>query len=291
MTLDSGVFCLVNGSPKPANAQLSGVRVSSLDPADPAVSISTFRPDGWLSGGGESALIRVLREQAQILITIYQPAGSTDTAPKLRVLRLSEASGEAPSAPDAPEAPAGRKPIMILTEPHDVIAHIQRAGDVGHSFGEWVGEPGKQMAVEGFSLTAPEGLTPADLTYQAVLGRGWLSPWNEAGQFCGSRGMALPILGFKLKLSEDAAKRFALSISATFLDGTRLDDLTSEQSVEAPSLSPLEAFRINLVPKAAGNKPARNKTAEAKKPTPTVKPAPTKAGPPAKPKAGKPRGR
>ncbi len=199
--------------------------------------------------------------------------GSTDSAPKLRVLRLSEAPAEAASAPAAPEAAAGRKPVMILSESHDVVAHIERTGDVGHRFGEWVGEPGNKMAVEGFSLTAPDGLTPADLTYQAVLGRGWLSPWNEAGQFCGSRGMALPILGFKVKLSDAAAKRYTLSVSATFLDGTRLDEVEDDESVEAPSLAPLEAFRISLTPKAAAaGRQARATPAKAK-PAPAAKPA------------------
>jgi hypothetical protein len=225
-------------------------------------------------------LIRIQRASAQILITIYQSAGSSESAPKLRVLRLSEAPGDGVAAPAAVEAVPARKPVMVLTEPHDIIAHIQRAGDVGRSFGEWVGEPGGQMAVEGFSLTTPEDLKPSDLTYQAVLGRGWLSPWTEAGQFCGSRGMALPILGFKLKLSEAAAKRYALAVSATFLDGTELDDIESEVSVEAPSLSPLEAFQVHLTPKSAAK--------TSKKAAPSAKPAKGKSRPAAPAPAAKP---
>lgn len=274
MTLDTGIFCLVHGSPTPADTQLTGVRVSAVDPTDDAISIATFRSDGWLSGGGDSALIRVSAESAQILITIYQPVGSPEAAPKLRVLRLSEAAPDGTTAA-APAAAVARKPRMVITDPHDIIAHIQRTGDVGESFGSWVGEPGSEMAIEGFSLTAPADLAASDITYQAVLGRGWLSPWNEAGQFCGSRGMALPILGFKLKLSEAAAKRYNLSVSATFLDGTTLDDLGSEDSIEAPSLSPLEAFRITLTSKSAVKKaPVAGKPAIAKPEPAKLAPAP-----------------
>lgn len=282
MTLETGIFCLVNGSGKAADSQVAGVRVSNLEPGDSNVTIATFRADGWITGGGDSALIRVLEGPAQILITIYQPSGSQDGPPKLRVLRLSEtASGES-AAPAAPAAARG--PVMILNEKHDVIAHIQSTGDIGRSFGEWTGEPGNQRAVEGFSLAVPEGLTAADLTYQAVLGRGWLSPWVEAGQFCGSRGMALPILGFKIKLSEAAARRFDLSIDASFIDGTKLEDLGSEESCEAPSLAPLEAMKITLTPKGAkGKAPAQ--------PTPTAKAAAPKAAAPkaAAPKAAAPK--
>jgi hypothetical protein len=278
MTLDTGIFCLVHGSPKPTDTQLTGVRVSAVDPTDDTISIATFRSDGWLSGGGDSALIRVSAESAQILITIYQPVGSPEAAPKLRVLRLSEAAPDGTTAA-APATAVARKPRMVITDPHDIIAHIQRTGDVGESFGSWVGEPGSEMAIEGFSLTAPADLAASDITYQAVLGRGWLSPWNEAGQFCGSRGMALPILGFKLKLSEAAAKRYNLSVSATFLDGTTLDDLGSEDSIEAPSLSPLEAFRITLTSKSAVKKaPVAGKPAIAKPEPAKLAPAPAVKG-------------
>ncbi|HTI02810.1 MAG TPA: hypothetical protein VL752_17820 [Acidisoma sp.] len=275
MTLETGIFCLVNGSGKGADGQITGVRVSATDPADSNVAIATFRPDGWLTGAGDSALIRVLQGPTQILITIYQPTGSQEGPPKLRVLRLSEA-GPAEAGAASPAAAATRPPVMILNEKHDVIAHIQSTGDVGRHFGEWVGEPGNQRAIEGFSLATPEGLTAADLTYQAVLGRGWLSPWVEAGQFCGSRGMALPILGFKLKLSEAAARRFDLQIAASFVDGTRLEGLGTEDSCEAPSLAPLEALQITLTAKGgAKQKPAAAKPAAAKPETPkaTAKPA------------------
>ena len=106
-------------------------------------------------------------------MTIYQPAGgAAENAPKLRVLRLSEAAPEGATTAVPPAVTGIRRPVMVLTEPHDIIAHIQRSGDTGRSFGEWVGTPGSQMAIEGFSLTAPKDLEAGDLTYQAVLGRG-----------------------------------------------------------------------------------------------------------------------
>jgi hypothetical protein len=283
MTFDTGTFCLVNGSTKPSGDVIAGVRVSSTEPTDPNVSIASFRPDGWLGGGGDSALIRVLSGPAQIMITIYQPIGVSDSAPKLRVLRLSDPTPAA-EATDAP-APVAKRPVMILTEPHDIVAHVQRTGDIGRAFGEWVGAPGSQMAIEGFSMTAPQDLAPGDLSYQAVLGRGWLSPWAESGQFCGSRGMALPILGLKVRLSDAAAKIYDLRYAASFIDGTKLDDLHSEDSCETPSLAPLEAMRVELVRKATAKAKA-----PAEAPPAAAKPAVAKAAPPkaAAPKAAEP---
>jgi len=272
MTLDAGTFCLVNGSSRPADDAISGVRVSVTDPTDPNVVVASFRPDGWLTGGGDAALIQVQAGPAQVLVTIYQPVGATiENAPKLRVLRLSEAAAPEGTAASAMPAVTGlRRPVMVLTEPHDIIAHVQRVGDTGRAFGEWVGTPGSQMAIEGFSLTAPKDLEAGDLTYQAVLGRGWMSPWSESGQFCGSRGMALPILGLRVKLSSAAAKRYDLRYSATFMDGTRLEGLGSEDTCETPTLAALEAMRIELKPKIGGKaaKP-QEETAEAAQPDKT----------------------
>ncbi len=100
MTLESGLFCVFQapGSPAPDPVtSLPGVRITpapGLAGRPEAVSVSTFREDGWLNG--TAALVRVTDGTAQILVTIYQDKGQ-DAAPRLQVLRLS---GD-PVAPDA----------------------------------------------------------------------------------------------------------------------------------------------------------------------------------------------
>ena len=85
---------------------------------------------------------------------------------------------------------------------------------------------------------------PADIEYQAVLGRGWLSPWIEGGKFCGSRGMALPLLGLKVRLKGGAAKTHECSYSATFVDGSSVGPVPAGETCEAESLAALEAFQV-----------------------------------------------
>ena len=130
-----------------------------------------------------------------------------------------------------------------------MMAHIQTRGDVGAKFGTWLGERGSQNWVEGFALNAPEGINPADLSYQAVLGRGWLSPWVEAGQYCGSRGMALPLLGLRIRLSGEAAENYEVSCSASFVGGTSAGPVGNDETCEGDTLAPLEAFQITLTPR------------------------------------------
>jgi hypothetical protein len=254
MSLPAGLYCFLN-EPAPGatqNGGLPGVRISPPPSGARNVEISGFRPDGWLSATGDAALVRITQGPAQVLVTIYQLPNMPDAAPKLQV-RLLMGPTEAPAAAAAPVAAAPvPEPVKA-----DIIAHIQTRGDVGAKFGEWLGEQGSQNWIEGFAVAAPEGISPADLSYQAVLGRGWLSPWVEAGQYCGSRGMALPLLGLRLRLQGKAAELFDITCSASFIDGTATGPVGDDETCESESLAPLEALQISLTPKA--RKPVKGK--------------------------------
>jgi hypothetical protein len=282
MTLEPGMFCIVHNSARVANAVtgLPGVRVS-LPPGavgqSDAVAISSFRDDGWLDGHGDAALVRITGTPAQILVTIYQMPGLQDSAPNLQVLRLAEAASPTPARPPArlatepvltPTSTPAKTPVKTM----DMVAHIQGRGDVGAMLGEWLGEPGRQQWIEGFAIAPSESLPADAIEYQAVLGRGWLSPWVEAGQFCGSRRMALPVLGLKLRLRGEAADRFDCQYSASFIDGTRLGPLQAGEACEAASLSPLEAFQVKLRPRGASAPLKASPSAPVPTPVPPMPP-------------------
>ena len=253
MTLETGLFCVFQtpGSPQPDPVTaLPGVRITpapGLSGRPEAVSVSTFREDGWLNG--TAALVRVTDGSAQILVTIYQVKG-LDAAPRLQVLRLSGeisfAEGQQAKGPAAAGAAADPN-----APPPAVMAHVQRTGDVGGEIGDWIGIKGSHLWVEGFGLAPVEGIAAGDLEYQAVLGRNWLSPWIEAGKYCGSRGMALPLLGIKVRLKGAAAKAFDCSYSATFVDGSEVGPIEAGETCEAESLAALESFRVLIQPRDA----------------------------------------
>lgn len=257
MTLERGLFCVfpAAGSPAPDPATgLPGVRITrtpSNTQSPNGVAISTFRPDGWLDNA--AALVNVTDDAAQILVSIYQ-TGQAGAAPRLQVLRLSgDEAVRPPAAAPAPAdgaAPAAR-PAAELAEDPEIVAHVQRAGDVGVRFGERIGTPGSQAWIEGFGLAPRGDISPADIEYQGVLGRGWLSPWVEGGKFCGSRGMALPLLGLKIRLKGDAADRFECTYSATFIDGSSVGPVAMGEACEAESLAALESFQIAITPRDA----------------------------------------
>ncbi len=285
MTFDAGLFCIFTppGSPVPdPKTGLPGIRIS-LPPGPAfhpeAINISTFRDDGWLGGWNGAALVRVARGPAQIMVTIYQAPNAKGDAPKLQIMRLTEgpaASGAQPAAPGAQMAapaaaiqapapainpppsalpqntPAGAAASPAAGAGHgEVVAHIQTRGDVSATMADWMGVPGSKHWIEGFSIAPKQQIGPADIEYQAVLGRGWLSPWSEGGQFCGSRSMSLPILGLRVRLKGEAADRFDCTLSATFVDGTKIGPLDNGEPAQAESLAPLEAFRVDITPRGA----------------------------------------
>ncbi len=312
MTLDAGLFCLYQQpgqAPPPADGSgLPGVRISvppRMHAGAPAargeVTIRGLHDDGWLGPRDGAALVRVSGGPAQILITVYQsPEHPPECAPRLQVVPLT--ASEAPARPGdarrgAPEPAALAKAAVSKAAPprvaHDVLAHIQRTGDVGVGFGQWLGKPGSGAWIEGFAITPQAGLSADDFEYQAVLGRGWLSPWISGGKFCGSRGMALPMLGFNLRLRGKAAERFACEYQASFLDGTRIGPVAAGKSCEAASLSPLEALRIVLHPRDDGRTGAKRavkppgKTAAKPAAKPVAKPVAKPAARPAARSAAK----
>ena len=151
---------------------------------------------GWTARRG--ALVRVANGPAQVLVTVYQsPAPAPETAPRLQVLRSERRSGgdgrgAAPTRrPAAAAAAAAERRYRGACPAHRRCAGQDRRLD----------RHARQRPVDrGLSPGPRDGIAPDDVEYQAVLGRGWLSPWIEGGKFCGSRGMALPLLGLKVRL-------------------------------------------------------------------------------------------
>jgi hypothetical protein len=250
MTLQTGVFCVYQSAgsavPDPETG-LPGARLT-LPPGPSArhVTIRSFRDDGWLGGPDTAALVRVSQGPAQILMTVYMLPEFPNMAPKLQVMRLSEEvlpTQPAETTGAEPDTVEGGETGVDAAQP-EIAAHVQLRGDVFGRLGDWIGETGSQRWIEGFAVV-PRGEVHADeIEYQAVLGRGWLSPWAEGGQFCGSRGMALPILGLRVRLRGAALATHTIEVSASFTDGTAIGPVSAGEPCEAASLAPLEAFQI-----------------------------------------------
>jgi hypothetical protein len=250
MMLEVGVYCIfpAPGSPKPDPfTGLPGVRVTPAPRGDSkpdAVSVTTFRPDGWLDG--TAALVRVTDSPAKILVSVYQNMTQRqDAAPRLQVLSLiKEPNADAFEHDPGASRPAMKHPSTQTRPAPEIMAHVKGTGDVSGKIGEWIGAKGGRQWLEGFGLAPGDGIASEEIEYQGVLGRNWLSPWIEGGKYCGSRGMALPLLGLKIRLKGGAAKAFECAYSATFIDGSAVGPINADEACQAETMAPLEAFQI-----------------------------------------------
>jgi hypothetical protein len=222
-----------------------------------------------MNGRDAAALVRVAEGPAQVLVTVYQaPSAPPETAPRLQVMRLGADAGGVPQGSAAPGQQAAD--AMALADA-DIMVHVQRNGDLPGKIGEWTGVRGSRQWIEGFSLTPRDGISAADIEYQAVLGRGWLSPWIEGSKFCGSRGMALPLLGLKVRLKGSVAKTHECSYSATFVDGSSVGPVPGGETCEAETLAALEAFQVVIRRRGGASRTPRTPRGRAVEP---AKPAP-----------------
>ncbi|TDH60008.1 hypothetical protein E2C06_24345 [Dankookia rubra] len=247
LLLPQGTYCLhVTEVAEDLEAErLPGLSVA-VAPGEEGGAIEVARLSGepWLRRPGDALLVRVHAARIRLLLTSYNLARAAGaTPPKIQVQRLDAPAAAAPALPEA--APPALVPTALLV-------HARRRGDLSGGYGDWVGEQADDVWIEGFAITPPAGLAAADLEYQAVLGKGWFSPWSPGGEFCGSRGMQLPILGWRINLKGDAAKNFTCNYSAVFVDGSEVGPVTVGQPCMLPDLKAVAKLRVSIVPRTAG---------------------------------------
>jgi hypothetical protein len=256
LVLPRGKYCIyvLEVSPGLPAEKLPGLTVA-VAPGEEGSAVSLVRHSGepWLRERGDAVLVQVHHDAVRLLLTSYNTLRAQGaTPPRIEVQRL-----------DTEDATLAAGSAALRRDVNQVIVHVSGRGDQSGRFGEWIGERGPGLAIEGFSVKVPDGLSADDIEYQALLGKGWLSPWASAGEYCGSRGMDLPILGVRLRLSEAAAKRFNVRASALFADGSERGPLPAGELVALDNLQPVAALKFEVdqptslgrIDKSAGTAP------------------------------------
>jgi hypothetical protein len=126
-----------------------------------------------------------------------------------------------------------------------VIAHQHMYGDVSGKARDWIGVPFSQHWIEGFSISAPDDPVAPPIRYRARQSDGGVTPWNDAGAFCGTRGKNLALTGLCIDFVPDAARRDA-RFEARFVDGFATGLVPFGRMCASPGGAKLESFRIEL---------------------------------------------
>lgn len=251
LMLPSGKFCIsvAEVTPNIPADLLPGISVTAVPGQGGEISFARQGGADWLREPGDAVLLHVTSAQARILLTSYNLAAHVEAKPpRMHIQRL-----------DAPPAAPAPPPAPVVSEAGDVLVHVASRGDLRGGFGAWLGESGPGRWIEGVQIEAPEGLPAEALEYQVVLGKGWTSPWSTAGEYCGSRGMTLPVQGLRIALRGEAAEAFTLSCEALTVSGVALGPVGPGELCGLEEPEPLASIRLAIERKRAAPSRSRAK--------------------------------
>ncbi len=172
------------------------------------VFVASLTETSLLLPGAPPAYLRVAGGRAALLLTTYKAAGAAPP-PEIHITLVQPVAAAPIAVPPLSADPLAASGLTLLV-------HVQAHGDLRFPGGAWACAPNGAAAIEGFAITGGADLPPGSLEYRAMLGRDWLSPWMAEGEFCGSRQMALALLGACVRLREPAAAEFACRVWGRF---------------------------------------------------------------------------
>ena len=222
--LHSVAVVLEDASSKPSDEgdRLGGVWLSKL-PAPPTLQLDILSAsaagDQWLGKSGDAFAVRAPLAGGWLVATAL---GSLDRAPKAPsfVIRGAEATATATRAVARRRKNTAVAPVASKDGereiPLEIIVHIERIGDRSFPGSTWAGQRGEQRRVEGFSIKPLGGILPDDLEYKALRRGGIETPWTPGGQFCGTRGQSLPLIGLAMRIAPHLQERFSVVYQASF---------------------------------------------------------------------------
>ncbi|NUB05058.1 glycosyltransferase [Azospirillum sp. Vi22] len=230
----------------------------------------------WLAKPGDTVIIKVSGGTATVVLSSYKHVDRPNALLSLQFARIDDAQTSppqaAPVAASAPvqgvpfqNAPVQNAPVQAPPAPQaprpraEILAHVQRQGDLRFMDSNWAGAVGQRLWIEAFSITPTEGIAPEDLEYKGLTANGWETPWISGGGMCGSRGLGTPLIGFSIRLRGAAAERFDCVYEGAFVSGYRSPTGQNGSPCRSDAIGDaLEGLLLRFVEKQTGAVPPRS---------------------------------
>ena len=247
LNFEPGTYTIELGSQDvlmgPGGFKAPSVRIDALyQPSMTATAFfSALAETNLITPGGQPAFMRVTGTgTVSVLLTVYRLENMS--APEICVRLLDQSLAFNNMADVEPQVPEEQKPEPQPT----LLVHVEGVGDRSVPVGSWGGTPGSGRTIEGFALRVEAGTAEAAVEYQAALGLEWDTPWFPAEEFCGSRGMMLPLLGVRIRAIESASEPRICRYWGSFV-GLGERGPFEQGALCACNGAPLEALRIELL--------------------------------------------
>jgi hypothetical protein len=249
VALEQGLYALEIGESACMRGLVSGLRVPVLqvsaprDERDRSAEIigTSGRGDTWLGGEGGTVIVKSPLGGAYVLVTAYGPPAQVVCVPDIQVRRLDRpTNGAAPRSAD----PAA-EPEEIGSE---IVLHVERLGDRRFPGQGWVGNRGKKLRIEAFSIRPVDTLLARDIEFKALGPKGRQTPWVTDAKLCGTRGQGLPLTGFAIRLAPHVAERLDVVYQGAFFEsGIVGPHRNGELCIPSVTDDPLEAINVRVI--------------------------------------------
>jgi len=203
--------------------------------------------------GGEALSIKVerlnARAGAEAIAAAVRPAKdepAQDQVGEPATLTQDEVGEPGASARDELLFDVQQSDLPLALE---IGAHIRTRGDMSFADRPWAGRIAPGLWIESFSIRSPERLGTSDIEYKGLTGSGFETPWLSGEKRCGTRGMAVPLVGFAIRLKVNAATApYDLEYSGYFQSGLIVGPLRNGAPCRSTVANdPLEGLKVSLV--------------------------------------------
>jgi GT2 family glycosyltransferase len=286
--LSTGMSASVQVLPLPPGLYLFSVKTASPTPARsngeltlPAVHVGLgpgMRSDqvefiagpsthgAWLFAQGDLLVTKVNGTGATLVMTSVRAPGGDVLSIKVERLesRVEAPATPRPATPDA--APLGRRQkgssadvtTNDLFLPVQIGAHIRSRGDMLFVDALWAGRVAPGLWIESFSILPLEEFGAQEVEYKGLTGSGFETPWLSDNKMCGTKGMAVPLVGFAVRLkTTPATAGFVCEYSGYFQSGVTVGPLRNGAPCRSTVANdPLEGIQVRLIKQASAALPS-----------------------------------
>jgi hypothetical protein len=245
--LEQGLYALEVGETSCPTEEFSGLRLPLIQLAVPpggreqqVKMLGSSRDDeAWFGREGGTVIVKAPSDGGHVFVTAYSLPGQAVRVPRLQARRIdgrrSNGTGSSGLLDEIEE---------VRTE---LVLHVERLGDKRFPGQGWVGNRGKRLRIEAFSIHPTEVLAARDIEFKALGPKGRQTPWVTDAKLCGTRGQGLPLTGFAVRLAPRIADRFDAVYQGAFFESGVVGPFRNGELCIAPIADdPLEAINLQL---------------------------------------------
>jgi len=251
--LEEGLYALdISATPRLPNPP-SGIGLPAIHLSAPpaqrngSVEIIGGSSDAatWIGHDGGTVVVKSPPGGGSLLVTAYGLPEDVVVPPVLEPRRL-----------DRPRLNGATHSLEAVIEPDEIrteiVLHVEQLGDRRFSGQGWIGNRGRKLQIEAFSIRPTDTLAAADIEIKGLGPSGRETPWVGDGKLCGTRGQHLPLTGFAVRLAPHVHDRFEVLYQGAFFEsGIAGPYRNGALCIPAIADDPLEAINVRVVRRAA----------------------------------------